>query len=1264
MRAAVIENAAGATASAPPRPLAAPTCLRIKQEPQNISERGPSHASPRLICSTCSNGKSRSAKSKRGHTLPPWDLVPHPRHILFNDLSPLSRRRFPLTILNRGKRPQPVRVLNRPNGGLHIGTGNHLSLNPVICPLLAPGLSLRVHVGAPPLLGTSVEQALRVVGPEGHEVEVPVEGSASLLSFTCPPLLQFSPVPPGVQQQQQLPITNTSSYSIKVAIEIAQADISSSIKALLDQKLLQVSFHPQQLLLEPLEVGCINVQLKTDCPTEVSLSLLLVCKRTPKAPSCPRCSIVPLNGLHPKRSLAGGRLREKELKQRASEGIQTKINGASPTQPETVQWSGLPPKVEAQVQLQAASVVPRWAFTVEGSELQCIDFGALYHGEERCLTVHANNLGAIPLAMSFLVPQNSLSCYPAGLGPRNLNSSPLMQLTHGGNPKELQEKALPFDTLTLPSSLQAPSDREAILTPRVGDSNTSRNTAYPATETPFKPPKAATPTQGCLGTGTIHRRSSCTVPVLRSCSSAQQQQQQLEVVQAFKQSERAANQPSSPIGLQKLEGIGPFALAPIDLNCSKSEECCWCESSSSASPKDTPWEALVEQFSSYHQQESPAEAPNGLPEEPPAPSASVDGPTLQSRGLSRRGRSSRMFRRGVDSSSDSKKTAGSSILHRGEHTASSRASPRQINMQPVTSPPTARPPPSQKQQRSTSSHFNSKAGPQPESTPATAAAVATAGAPAAVVADAPPALGASDASGTLAATEGAAAAVAAVTWKERSGALWGPLAALSEEVPLGLPPPPRRSTCSPLLPVSLQLRRLSDPFFVLGSPGTFSGPQDSGGLCAIEVTPSALLLPPRGTAAVRLKLRSPPCELQVGFQHLESWKNVKVPVSFHFHVLVTVPGLRNATCSHQPTTLAGPRNQAGKYPCSRNSNTSSNANSSSGGCGGSECGVPTMGLSSVPKRSGKTFSHEHSSPMTARTHALKTEGPQGRPVVARLRPETAGATAGLAGTRRRDTCYNGNLSKSDRGSTPCVLSSLHQLLLKAIPAETNAAKKKEERRQKACTRSPPQSLNPTTDPCYCCCCCPTNCCCCCCSTGKQAGAAYPVPGPAPGQATNSGSSSGTSSSGFCSGVSVAARMGCRTKEGPYQQLLSPYLHHQFFAGRFELRLPRLEVSPGALHFPGCVVGDEQQQVLLLLNCSSTRQLDFCIEARHPFQCKPARGLLPPQQQFKVYVTFTPKRLGPFAQTLKVAFCNKAYIRSIRLTGAGVSNPKPRTQESA
>lgn len=142
-------------------------------------------------------------------------------------------------------------------------------------------------------------------------------------------------------------------------------------------------------------------------------------------------------------------------------------------------------------------------------------------------------------------------------------------------------------------------------------------------------------------------------------------------------------------------------------------------------------------------------------------------------------------------------------------------------------------------------------------------------------------------------------------------------------------------------------------------------------------------------------------------------------------------------------------------------------------------------------------------------------------------------------------------------------------------------------------------------------------------------------------------------------------MGCtRNGGGSSSQLLSlPSLHHQLLAGRFELRLPRLEISPGALNFPGCVVGEEQQQVLLLLNCSKTKQLDFHVDARHPFRCRPTKGLLLPQQQFKLHVVFTPKHLGPSTQTMKITFCNKAYKRSIRLTGMGLSNLKTTMQEA-
>lgn len=138
----------------------------------------------------------------------------------------------------------------------------------------------------------------------------------------------------------------------------------------------------------------------------------------------------------------------------------------------------------------------------------------------------------------------------------------------------------------------------------------------------------------------------------------------------------------------------------------------------------------------------------------------------------------------------------------------------------------------------------------------------------------------------------------------------------------------------------------------------------------------------------------------------------------------------------------------------------------------------------------------------------------------------------------------------------------------------------------------------------------------------------------------------------CSACGAAS---CSPHKGPFQPLgpgpqQPPGDTHQVFSGRCTLRLPCVQLSPDALHFQECRVGEHREKSLCIINPNNHLPLDFSVDVPHPFRCVPASGQLLPQQRLNVQVFFTPRRLGPVQHRLKVTFCKRLYTRTVRVSG--------------
>lgn len=358
-----------------------------------------------------------------------WDLQLLPQQVIFKDAVPLACAKAPLTILNKGKRPQRITVWSDGSTGARFGIGGKIDSERVTCPLLPPGLSLRLHVEAPPFVGPPVSVSLDVMGG-GRHVKVPVQALPPLMGLSCPSHLLFPPSIPGQEQQLRLPITNLTQSRIRVHVEI-RPPISSLHQKLLQQRLLHIEFCPQALTLAAANVGFFTVVLRLECPAEVSLPITVVTRRLPKPPSSPRVSL----------NVPEVRRQKRPPARRAKD--------PQPEEANAVQWTAEGPVVEAKVQLQALCTVPRWVLTAKDCEVKVLDFGTAYYGEERRVRLQAKNLSAIPLVLSLATSQPTLSHTPEAA----TEDATALQMQQEQHLRDIRSPACSFmDELSLPDT--------------------------------------------------------------------------------------------------------------------------------------------------------------------------------------------------------------------------------------------------------------------------------------------------------------------------------------------------------------------------------------------------------------------------------------------------------------------------------------------------------------------------------------------------------------------------------------------------------------------------------------------------------------------------------------------------------------------------------------------------------------------------------------------------------------------------------------------
>ncbi|CDJ37358.1 hypothetical protein, conserved [Eimeria tenella] len=1032
-----------------------PAALTLLARPEShSSKKGPTQA--RKAPARISARVDRDSSSVLSGQVPsaPWDLELSPPQLVFKEVIPFSRRCAPLVILNKGKRPHPVRVLNKEDGGLCIGTGTELRPYPVLCPLLAPGLSLRVHVEAPPVVGLFSKTSLRILGAR-QQVEVPVEARAPVVRFRCPPRLRFPVCFPGQLQQQLFPVANTSTYVMKAQVSIGR-DVSAPLRNLLEQQLVRLSIHPQKLKIEPGSVGVFTAELRLDCPAEVTLPLTVVCKKSLKTPVSPRCSLVATTGLADSQPPTGV----------------VQCSRRPPALAGTVQWSGTEPCVEGHLQLHASCVAPRWSFSIDGRELKILDLGALFQGQERCVTLHADNLSALPLAMCFAAPESTFR-FPTG---------------------KIKAEPRNYETFQLKE-------------------------------------------QGVRGSNGVPSQEGLDYRDYYS------------VVKAADRSELAEGSHDGGVI------ASPRTAGPLldDSNLS--------ESSRSTECRDTSWAALIETFASPKTEvQSSLEIANV--EDLPKPLDNLTAP----RGATHRRVGWPRQRQQQRVPNGTKKEPHERPREDTSYPSAQKEAPNPGNAEQFPClPPKG---PQLKRRRWISPPIVSI----PRSEPAMAAAIAKEGGHGPVREPLPQAN------------------------NEQEQPIQGSLSQSSSQM-------------------AIQRRYSYTPSTLLQS---LVGLDDLLHLYDIEVTPSMLLLPPRSSAAVRLTLRTQPCEIRRGFQHMQNWRNLQVPLAFQLHVMVAVAGQcptrsgeEELACTGTPTTAT------------RHLRTTSRCNNS--------------WLSSHLKSTRTAYPAARgalSEPTGQVNSCMPLPAPKGRPIVARLRPETAGT--GLTSDKsRRGGIRGGDQSDSSdpREKSVCVL--LYDMLRAFI------AEKGEQHNDQRLLSLPNHC--PVPVPCIS----ATGSCC---ITLQDVAVPSTQASPCmPPLDVVKNSVGITYKQSCCSGSGDSY---CVSSEGLSLQERQS-VTHQFFQGCCVLSLPRLELSPAELHFAGCPVGECQQQALYLYNCSAELSLDFCFDARHPFRCMPSQGKVPPQQQVQVHVIFAPTRMGPVRQKLNVFFCNRSYSRTVCIVGTGL-----------
>ncbi|KAL8443692.1 hypothetical protein Emag_005865 [Eimeria magna] len=1130
-------------------------------------------------------------------------------------MAPLARRVAPLVIRNRGVRPQRVSVWADDPGLVRIGKRGELQSAPITCPLLAPGLPMQLQVEAPPVLGSAVSTALTVRGAN-RTLRVAVKAQPAAVSFSCPSSLSFGPTLVGEEQRFEVPVTNTSPCLLGIHLEL-RPPFSAAVQQMLQQQLLHLSITPPSLSLEPFTSGRFSVVLRISCSGDVQLALCVVGKKLQRPHSCPRVSL---------QAAASSPTESQPKSPRRRKKPQQKGNA------HTAHYSGQGPTVEGPLQLRATCTLPRLSLTENGCSLQLIDFGMAYCGEQRRTRLEATNLSSLPLTLAFAASSSPLSFPTLPNGEQGIRQTAhQQQLT----PLQQQQQHEQQDSLLSPVCIAGDlaSSGNRRIRSSVGGfigaaSCIARDEALscggcPGAAASQQQGAAAAPGSTSAGGAACFPPLNCTltVPDERACAS----------LHACSQEKTGFFPDCSGGAARSLEPLNAATLASRESAEGGDDAWATCNDSkpwarglplSSKGPHDN---AASHAPSSAGSEETDAKAssPNCIAAETLAHAA---GPYVRQAKL-------RKMWAAASTPEATQVSSTSASNHQQRHKASDSKSTAAVAEQQQQ----------QQQQQRQQQHRTGGADTWQQQGRLTARALReplvkasreparrrrpqrkshSRGAP-----QQGPMSGSSEAaaSGCSSAREvGAplapAAAAAAAAAKEAAAGTSG----ASGDVESSVEQPGGQAGSA--LSVSSFAERQK------GLMGLLRG--DPRCLCRLEVEPDWVLLPPLETASIVLTLQTHPCELHVGFQHRQDQRAVQLPVTFELHVLCAAEAAAASSASPaaplrinskeiKPCFLSTPLCMRTPYkanndsclkpmpaPTRRNSLALTKASS------------PAFLASLRGPRQQQQHQQQQLSPRNR--GALTARGPvmpsKGRPIVARLRPATACGAVNRSGPRcveRQAACLS--------FSTP------------PQPFRLYASQQQQQQQQEQQQQQQQQQLFALAGP-----------------YGGPAVSAYPQ-GPPEG---------GGPLPVLCATPTVGCPpFGCcgeRSSAGfqALQQLLlerrppplgNNFLHH-LVAGRCVLCLPDLEVTPLALHFEDCFIGDRQEKQLILLNPHQQLPLDVSLEASHPFRCEPAACQLLPRQQLAVKISFAPQRLGPVTQRLTVSFCKRLYTRTVCLRG--------------
>lgn len=121
-------------------------------------------------------------------------------------------------------------------------------------------------------------------------------------------------------------------------------------------------------------------------------------------------------------------------------------------------------------------------------------------------------------------------------------------------------------------------------------------------------------------------------------------------------------------------------------------------------------------------------------------------------------------------------------------------------------------------------------------------------------------------------------------------------------------------------------------------------------------------------------------------------------------------------------------------------------------------------------------------------------------------------------------------------------------------------------------------------------------------------------------------------------------------------LLNP-IHDSQLGLNANVVCPLISATPDDLRFGQCDVNDYRDIVVTLTNKHELLPVNFEIPSIANYRCEPSRGSLMPLQNTQITVSFAPKGLGQFNQTLIVTYNNAQYAHRIYLFGECLVVPR-------